>query len=265
MNKLKKLKITAVALCHQGANPDAHIMLYKSIPGGGKSMKTLEEIIKGLPQEEQDLVNAEIEKAKKEMPADMKTKMDTMEADKKKAEDLAKSLQTEVDTLKINKSKSKDEEEAELMKSMPEAIRKAFEDMKKKTAAAEAVAKAMQEESLKKQYIAKAEIYKSIPAKAEELGDILKSIAAADAGLCEKVENILKASNELIAKGAAFKEIGDGRSANTVEAIDKLEKCVEGIIAKSQGLTKEQAYLKALEQHPEMYEAYLKTLENEEE
>lgn len=261
-NKLKGLKITAVALCKQGANPDAHIMLYKSIdPKGGKTMKTLEEILKGLPQEEQDAINAELKKAQDTMPADMKEKMDAAEADKVKAENLAKSLQTELDNLKVSKSAA--EQEEEMLKSLPEAMRKAYTDMKKKAEAAEAVAKAMQEESVKKEYIAKAAVFKSLPTKAEELGEILKTVAKVDKAVCDKLEGILKATNELVEKGAAFKEIGSSRSEKTTAAVEQLEKCVAEIVAKSTGLTKEQAYLKALEDHPEFYEAYLKSLEED--
>jgi GrpB-like predicted nucleotidyltransferase (UPF0157 family) len=263
MNKLKNLKLTAVALCKQGCNPEAHIMLYKSINEGGKVQMNFEELLKSLPQDQQDLINAELDKAKKEMPADMKANMDAMLEEKKKAEEKAtaaeatcKSLQTELDTIK----KSNEPNEEEILKSMPENIRKAYEDMKAKTAAQEAIVKVLEEEKVTKAYQEKASVFKSIPAKTEDLATMLKSIGKVDKALVDQVENLLKATDELLAKSVLMGEQGKPGDGGSGDALLQLNKKAEDI-AKSEKVSKEVAFSKALKENPELYKAYLNDLE----
>lgn len=260
--KLKKLTITAVALCKQGANPDAHIMLYKSLDKGGNTMKTLEEILKSLPAEEQETVNKAIEDAKKAMPEDKQKEMDALDEDKKKLEKSVEELEKSLEATKVSKS-AKDAEE-EMLKSVPEAVRKMFEQTKADAEAAKAIAKAMQEEKINKSFIEKVSVYKSLPAKADELGPILKAVSQADEKLGTQLEGILKATNELVEKGAAFKELGDNQGGSASDALAQLEKHVNEIVVKNTSMTKEQAYAKALELHPDLYDAYVKSLNDEE-
>jgi hypothetical protein len=267
---LKGLKITAVALCKRGANPDAHIMLYKSIDDKGGKVMEFEELLKTLPEATQTAIKAEIEKAKVP-PTALEDLIDGGSDENKELADakgnasakkLVKSLTDKIADLTQNVAKSDAEKEAELFKSMPEPIQKAYKAMQESVAASAAVAKAMQEENIKKAFVDKAAIFKSIPTTAEELGAILKSVNDTDKDLATKLEGVLKATNELLEKSSLFVDLGKNHNGTaTGTALEALNKAASELVVKG-SITKEAAFAKAMQANPDLYKAYKEELLN---
>lgn len=280
-NKLKLKKITAVALCKQGCNPDADIMLYKSLDEEGKVLKTFAEIIKSLSQEEQDLVNAEIAKAcaeaKKAEGDAIDAKMDEALKDPKEtlkdpknpfakmATAIVKMQDEHATALTEAVAKSTEAPTEDIWKGINPAVKKMFEDAQAKADLAEAVVKSLEDEKVTKSYIEKASIYKAIPTTPEELGAILKSVGKVDTDTCVKLEALLKATNELVVKGGVFKEMGTNTNTNGNSAWEKIQTMASEMVTKSEAkITKEQAIVKISRTETELYKQYLEELKGDE-
>lgn len=269
--KLKNLKISAVALCKQGCNMDAHVKLYKSLDysKGGTQTMTFEEFLKSLPAEQQELVRNEIETAKAICP-DCGNKMSgesckcgfTVEKAKCNKKDLEKALEDlKAVNTELAKFKKPEENPDEVLKSLPVEVQKMFKEMAEKASKAEEIAKAMQEEKINKQFEEKASIYKCIPVEQKELATVLKSISSLGEDTLEKVEGILKSAEEIIAKGEMFRQHGSSAagSDDNTSAIAQLDAAVE-VCAKEHKINKSEAYVKVLEERPELYKAYVDEL-----
>jgi hypothetical protein len=116
------------------------------------------------------------------------------------------------------------------------------------------------EATARQEFIAKAAGLSNIPLKAEELGELLSVVSKTDAEKGEKLLTTLKSVDELLAKGEALRELGTEGNITppaAKAAITRLDKMAEEMVVKSAGkLTREQAFVKALELHPELYDEY---------
>lgn len=112
-------------------------------------------------------------------------------------------------------------------------------------------------EKIQKEFIAKAEEIKNLGINKEELAEILKTVD-------EKISKEMQEKIFAILKGAdassenLFTETGHSEPAPKLDAEKMIDSKVEAIMKSEdgKGLTKEQAYLKALENNPELYEQY---------
>lgn len=254
--KLKNLQITKVALVDEGSCSEAHIKLFKS-KGGTQTMK-FEEILKSLPEDQRAVVNAEIAKAKAELPEGAMSAEDA-----KKMEEAKKAAMDEVESLK----KSKDGvDEEEVLKSMPPAARAILEKAKNQAAAAEAIAKRVLEEKEEAEFLAKSKEVPFIPEVDKKLVGLCKSIKGVD-GAVDTVMELLKSANALISKGKSFDEIGGG-AANEVgtgsadEAWAEIEKAASSLVVKGK-VTQEQAIQSVIANQTELYKRYVNALRNE--
>lgn len=100
-------------------------------------------------------------------------------------------------------------ETEDIYKGLPEAVAKMLkETTEQNRTMAEQIAK-MRDEQDTKEFVAKAaDLTSNLGVKAEEFGPVLKSINAANPELATKIEAVLKAANEAVAKGDLFKEAG---------------------------------------------------------
>ncbi len=154
-------------------------------------------------------------------------------------------------------SKSSEEAEAapseeEVIKSLPESIRKRLEEADKATEElAKAKAKAEEDEA-----VAKAASLGV--GKADELGPVLLRVrkgmtTEADAGV---IENLLKSLAEVSVKSLLFKSMGsDAAVDGDPEAMLKAK--ADEIKKAKPELTDAQAYAKATEENPHLYNAYV--------
>ena len=174
------------------------------------------------------------------------------EASLQEAQDVIKSKDTQI--AEITKSA---QTEDEIYKGLPEGIRKRLEDADAAAKAAQEEVTKMREQTEEKEAIAKAAALKV--GKAEEIGPLLLRVAKGKttADDATAIETLLKAAGEQGQTAALFKSFGsdtavDGDPANMLQAkADEIHKAADG------KLTKEQAYAKAMDAHPELYTAFV--------
>ncbi|MDE2099054.1 MAG: hypothetical protein KGL39_17505 [Patescibacteria group bacterium] len=135
------------------------------------------------------------------------------------------------------------------------ALEKRLADAEARAQAAEEVAKAERGERLTRDAIQKAQSYDRLALNPEEFGAVLKSLREKAPEDAAKVEAILDAANAAVAKGALYAEIG-AAGAGPTDAEGKIEKAAEEVRKNNPSLTKEQAFSKALSEHPELYAEY---------
>lgn len=146
----------------------------------------------------------------------------------------------------------------EEVRPMVEALWKQNEEAVKKAEELEKVLKAEREERLRKEYIAKAAGFKHLPVKPEEFGLVLKGLAEKAPEEYSKVEGLLKVVDEALGQGKLFSELGRSGEGAGGSAWAKIEKAASEIVQKDGKLTREQAVAKVLDEHPELYEEYLR-------
>lgn len=257
-NLILDLEVNRVDLVDEGANSAAFIKLYKR----KERLNTMEfeEILKSLKPEHRAIVEAEIAKAKGEVPeavavdlakakedlakacGDAKTANEAVEAATKKAKDLEAKFEAE---------KAPDSTE-EIMKSLDPVVQEVFKSMKLQKETAENVVKQMNEQKITEQAIAKAKELKALPVDEAKLVEIVKSAS-------EEVFEVLKAASNLIESGVQFEEVGKNKGgSNSADAWTKIEKKAGEYKAADEKLTNAGAIAKAIKDNPELYREYLK-------
>lgn len=97
----------------------------------------------------------------------------------------------------------------DIYKGLPEAVVKMLKDSAEQNKQMASQIAKMRDEQDSKEFIAKAAtLCSNLGVSAEEFGPVLKSINAANPELAVKVEAVLKAANEAVAKGDLFTEAG---------------------------------------------------------
>lgn len=245
-NLLKDLKITEVALCPEGVCSEAHIQLYKSKQTkGDQEMADFAEIMKAMKPEFATVIQAEIEKAKAEVPAE---------------------VATELETLRKAKPADPTPTEEEILKSLDPNVRAILEKSRLQAEMATAALKKAQEEQETAEAIAKAKEVEHVPAKPEEVADLYKSLKAVKAELAEQVFGIFKAMSAVETDGgeALFKGKGaagdPGAAAATSEEVWTQVEAKAAEIAKAEDISQAEAISKAFKQDPELYKAYVKSM-----
>lgn len=264
---MKVSKISSVDLVGEGSCGDAHITLYKN-KEGGQGIMDFETLKKSLTPEELAVVEAEIAKAKAELPEGAMSSEDKkkLEDDKKKVEGEVTKLKGEVETLKKSANGGQSEEDILKNADLDPAVRAILESNIAKAAAAEVAILKMQETAEQAEFIAKAKEVSFVPEADTKVVELFKSIKGVD-GAVDKVMDILKSVNTVIAKGAAFKELGtthQGAASNTSseEAWAVIEKEANALVAKGQ-VTKAKSIQMVIEQNPALYKTYTDALRNE--
>lgn len=239
------LVVDRIDLVDEGANSAAFIKLYKR-----KEMETnmdFNEIISKLKPEHAEIIQAEIAKAKAEVPAEVATELsDTKEAlEKSKAE--LKKIKEEV---KKSKEPAQEENFEEILKNLDPAVQKVFKSLQAQKEAAEQVAKQLTEQKEEEKAIAKAKALKALPVEEDKLVQVVK-------GISDDVYEILKSAAKVLEESEIFKEVGKGKGeASSTDAWSKIEKKAEEI-AKRDSITKEKAISVVINENPELYKEYL--------
>jgi hypothetical protein len=156
-----------------------------------------------------------------------------------------------------------EETEDDLMKSVPESVRKMLDDQR--AAASEAIAKAATfEAELRKERetradeiaVSKVAGWTSLTLNADEVGPALRKLADTDADLAKAIETVLEAVNAQAESAGIFAEIGKaGRpeGSDAYEALSSLAKSA----AEANGTTFEAAFVAVAEQNPDLYIRHL--------
>jgi ABC-type transporter Mla subunit MlaD len=229
-NAIVDLDLSAIALCNEGANSRAHILLTKR-----KENQTMnfDEIMKALIPEQAAVITAhiaELTKSKDDTISDLTANVAT--------------LKTNVETMQ----KAKTNTEEDILKAASPEIKAMVEKLQNSVSGLVAA----QEEVIAKERF---NLVKAIPAEEEELKSILKSASPAVFEVLKKAANAIEAS--LVAKGSnAGGDMSKESSAD--EAYNSLAKTAKTIMAETAGITFERAFTMACEKDAKVYKAYTK-------
>lgn len=184
--------------------------------------------------------------------------LETAQGEITKLTDLVKAKDAEISGLKaaVEKAKKPEPTEEDFMKSLPEAVRKRFEDLEKAKVEQAAVIEKMATEREEAAFIEKAKGYKI--GDAAVLGPLLrrveKGMTMADDATA--LDAILKAASAQVATSPLFKAIGTS-STEGADAEVLLKAKAEEIQKANAGMTYEKAFDKALAENPKLYNDYI--------
>ena len=271
--KLTDMIIDEISIVDDPANEQARVVItkMKAAPNGqtgseGSSgdddpasavnkefQMDLENLAKALEDAEAKLTT--LEKRTTDAEAALADANEVIKAKEAEIEELQKGYKAAA--AKSNDGDADDEdEEKKVMKSLPESIKKRLEDFEKRAAEAETTLAKMREEKDTADAIAKA---KSLNfGKAEEIGPLLMRVTkgtttAADA---ETLERLFKAAGEQGKVTNLFRSVGsDTAVEGDPETLMKAK--AEEIQKANKGMSFEQAYTKAMEDNPSLYNAYV--------
>jgi len=288
--KLTQLLIDRVDLVDKGDNPEATIALYKrkeessnasSSNSDQKGDTNVTDAMKKLLEQVPDELRAKLEKqmsAEEEARRKKQAQEEEEEKKRKQAqeeeEEARKKQEEEEEEEEARKKQEEEEEEKkkkadqkpeddDVMKKLPVELRKRVEAAEAKAKTAEALAKRLQDESREKEYIAKAAAFTSLPTTADDLGPILKRVADSSPEDYKKIEAVLKAANERIAKNDLLTtELGRaGKIDAGGNAWQKVEAAAAELQKTDSSLTKEIAIAKVLMSNPALHKQYHEEIE----
>lgn len=252
-NLMLDLVVDRVDLVDEGANSEAFIKLYKRKENN--DIMNYDEVLAKMKQEHADIIRAEIAKAKAEVPQATTDELAAKDQTIAKAnEDVAKAKEelskvtAELET--VTKAKEADATVEDVIKSLDPAVQEVFKSLKTQKEAAEAVVKQLNEKKLEDEAIAKAKDLKALPVEEAKLVTVVK-------GVSDEVYEILKSASVAIEAGGLLEEVGKGKGESTNDAWSKIEKKADAI-ADEEGVTKQKAIAKVIQQNPDLYREYLK-------
>ena len=238
VNDLTDLKVDEVAFVDKGAGKGVSIALFKRFHKNEeeeKSMKTLEEIMGALSEEDAAVVMQALESA-----TDTEAIEEKMDEDTEKAEE-------EMD---------KEEEEEEVTKR----IQKKFLAIKSENESLQKRLHKMEIAQEREAFVKRAECFPNVPTmNAEDLGEFLHEInKRLPAKLAEKTEQMIKSVNELCGDSSVLTEFGKSGAGTTGNgsAMNTAESMAAELLEKDTTITKAAALNKVWEQNPALRNQY---------
>lgn len=212
-----------------------HLGLHETNGEGEETMseqeKTLDAILEGVSEEVKAAVKAAFDEQEK--------KLGELQ---KQVEELSKKAQ-EQEAEEINKA------------DLPEPVRKRLEELERKAQEAEQIAKAEREARVKAEIRKRAEGYAGVA----EVDKIAKALYEAQEKVspefAQELEEILKAAQERIAKGDLFKEFGSNGKPLSGDPSEQFAELVKKV-AEEENIPYDQAARKVAREHPDLVEAY---------
>lgn len=225
---LVDLSLSAVALCNEGANSRADILLYKRKETNSMP-KTFEELMAALDTDAAAVVTKHIETLR---AADQAT---------------IQNLQGEVNTLKTAAPAAQaPAHEEDVLKGASPEVRALFEKMQGTVNQLLAA----QEASVVEERYQKC---KALPCEEAALRDVLKSASPATVSILEAAANAIA---EGLHKATGTSASGTIKTGTADEAYAALEKSAKTIAAE-QGITFEKAFTEACQRDPDTYKKYV--------
>jgi DNA repair exonuclease SbcCD ATPase subunit len=271
--KLTDMIIDEISLVDDGANQHADVVIVKrNAPAEGDTgsegnsgdfetasaddkefQMDMENLAKALEDAEAKLET--LEKRTTDAEAALADATSVIKAKDAEIEELQKGYKAKAEKSADGDADDEDEDK-QVMKSLPESIRKRIEDFEKRAAEAETTLAKMREEKDTAEAIAKA---KSLNfGKAEEVGPLLMRVAKgrttqADA---DTLERLFKAAGEQGKVTHLFRSVGSDTAVDGDPEVLMKAKADE-IQKANKGMTFEQAYVQAVETNPSLYNAYI--------
>jgi hypothetical protein len=154
-------------------------------------------------------------------------------------------LKTELEKLKSTVKKEDGEEGEDVLKSLPESLRKEYEEALKKAKDNEKAIEKMKDESLEKEWIGKAKDADLT----EEIGKSLKNLAKSDAELAGALYDEMARLSKAVNESELLKEKGgNGSQSDAKTRIDTMAK----ERAKDKGISYEKAYAEIYKENAEL-------------
>jgi hypothetical protein len=162
--------------------------------------------------------------------------------------------------------KSAEQEQEEMLKALPEAVRAM---LAKSAAETEELRKAaaVDRENFEKERDARLDqaavtdfenTFKSLALDAAEVAPALRRVGVVSPELAKSIETALKAADGQLESASIFKEIGrGGDGGNGGSALDKIKANAEELRKSETGLSAEAAFAKAVDADPALYSEYL--------
>lgn len=253
---IKKMVIDRVDMVDEGSNTESFIKLTKRKESD--SVMTYEEIKKSLKEEDAAVIEAELAKAKAEVPAETVTALEKANTDLTAVNAELVTANESVATLTatnedLAKAKPADEEPTfeDMLKSLPEPMKAIAQKMQDEKVAAETLAKSMHETKIMDEALAKAKEIDKAPLEVEKLAKLLKSAP-------EELVALLKSMNALITDGA-MDDLGKGagEGGEGTDAWEVIEKRAAKLMADDKTLTKAKAISEVVQEDEELYKRYL--------
>lgn len=229
---LVNLDLQAVALCNEGSNSRAHILLTKR-KEKSTMPKTFEELIAALTDEQAEIINKHIA-----------TLVDSQKDVVKGLNDKISALTAEVETLKKNQTPPPQQED--VLKSASPELRAMIEQL-------QSTVKSLTDEREADILKARYEKVKALPVEEDLLKSVLRAASPA-------TYSILEAAAAAIEKSLAPKGT-DGGEVFEISAdanYTKLEKSAKNIMKDQPEISFEKAFMLACERDPETYLNYTK-------
>jgi hypothetical protein len=224
--RLKKLRITRVDRVSSGANPDAHVLLFKRFDSENVANHDSDVVYSGssdasgddrqMKQENNMTVDRET------LAPEVAALLTEIEAER----DAAVAKAAELEQAQIASGDEDEDTEDAVLKSLDPTVRERIEKAETERAElAERIAK-MEDDALTSQFIAKAADYKSVDADVDGVGSLLKDVAKHCAPeSAQTLERVLKAASARLdeAHRLITAEIGTAAGLDTTDAGRKIE------------------------------------------
>jgi flagellar hook-basal body complex protein FliE len=273
---LKNFRMTELSLVDEGDNPGAEVVVVKRREASpdtvadavAKFRADFEAGLEDLNTEggnmDLEALNARLGEIEENL-AEVTKRAETAEAKVTELEAERDTLKGQLDTVTKERDAASQTEE-DILKGVPEVVRKRIESAESAAALATAAVEKMANEREEGEAVAKAR--ELGVGKAEDLGPLLvrvrkgKTTEADEATLVE----VLKGAGALAAGGAKhlFRSAGSNGGTDAVDGDDpeavlkqKAEDIRKDRQAKGESITFEQAYGIALDQNPDLYDAYV--------
>jgi hypothetical protein len=189
-------------------------------------------------------------------------------SDVEKADLLARIADVEAENAALRKAAATSDAtptgDDEVLKSLPEPARAAFEQMQKQ--AEDAIKTATEaNETLRKEREQRADdeaiaMVKSLASlsvlDADKVGPALRKMRETDPEVAAEIEKALRAANAQTESADIFKSLGSSASAASGSAYDDLMTKAASLQSVDASLTKAQAFAKAVEANPDLYTQY---------
>ncbi len=268
--KLKNLKITSVDLVEQGANPDAHIKLYKSKNGQGQAGAEKNSLLDRLMQrlatmvgdylkekELQDLESRRVGETRETQAASERQPEDIAASTEKLLRDEEEKQQAEMVSLDYSRLSAK---EKQFLRGLAEKYgRNKTEDAKVAKAKAELMQ--IEKKLLRAETMAMAKGYAILGKQADSLCDTLLELKMKSSRGYEAFLDTLEEEKLLIEKSGVFSEIGKrGEKDAGASGWGKIMQAADRLQKEDPALTRANAIQKACVNYPQLVADYEENL-----
>lgn len=150
------------------------------------------------------------------------------------------------------------EDEEDMMKSVPEAVREMLNKAKADADAVREELRKEREERRDAEFVAKArDNWNLLPIDADEVGKAMRRLTDADASLADTITKALDAANAQAESANIFNEIGTAGRPDSGDAFGKVTTMAKALVAEGKSATVEQAVVDIISADPTLYHEYV--------